>query len=130
MELISLKQIILIAIGGAIGSVSRYLTSLGVFTFVSRSFPFGTLAVNIIGSFIMGFLTVLIIERYNGIAAELRSLLLIGFLGGYTTFSSFSIETLNLFENGEMGYAILNVLFSVILCLGAVWLGAIIGRQL
>lgn len=122
--------LILVAIGGAFGSVLRYAMSTGIYSLVGREFPYGTLVVNVTGSFIMGLLYILLIERFNNHADQLRSLLLIGLLGGYTTFSSFSIETLNLFEMGDYFYALANVLLSVCLCLGAVWLGAMLGRQL
>lgn len=125
-----LQTIILIAFGGALGSVSRYLAATGVYSILGRNFPYGTLVVNVTGSLIIGFISVLLIERFAENASVLRSLLIIGFLGGYTTFSSFSLETLNLLENGEFFSALLNVSFSVILCLLAVWLGAIIGRNL
>ena len=73
---------------------------------------------------------VLLLEKFNGTGPQLRSFLLIGLLGGYTTFSSFSIETLNLFENGAFLSGSLNILLSIILCLAATWLGMIGGRQL
>jgi fluoride exporter len=125
---IALLRIFLIAFGGAIGSVLRYWMSIGVYALCGRDFPYGTLAVNVIGSFIMGFLAMFFIERFVEVAGELRSLLLIGFLGGFTTFSSFSIETLNLFESGELLRAGLNIILSVGLCLIAVWLGSKLGR--
>jgi fluoride exporter len=78
----------------------------------------------------MGLLFVLILERTNGVGPQLRSLLLIGLLGGYTTFSSFSIETLNLFESGAWISAALNIFISVALCLALTWLGILGGRQL
>ena len=78
----------------------------------------------------MGFLFILILDRFDGVAPQLRSLLLIGFLGGYTTFSSFSIETLNLIENAAWLDALSNILLSVILCILFTWLGVICGRQL
>lgn len=78
----------------------------------------------------MGLLYVLILERFADIGPQLRALILIGLLGGYTTFSSFSIETLNLFENGAVVSAVLNILLSIALCLAATWLGVIGGRQL
>jgi CrcB protein len=78
----------------------------------------------------MGFLFILLLERFDTMGPQLRSLLLIGFLGGYTTFSSFSIETLNLFENGAYLSGTLNILFSIILCISATWLGVIGGKQL
>ncbi|CAN5415379.1 fluoride efflux transporter CrcB [soil metagenome] len=124
-----MKQLLLIAGGGAAGSVLRYLMALGVYGIFGRAFPYGTLVVNISGCFIMGLLAAILLERVT-YANELRGLLLIGFLGGYTTFSSFAVETLNLVENGEMMLACTNVLLSVVLCLVAVWLGLVIGRQI
>lgn len=123
-------QIILVAFGGAVGSVLRYLTSTATYTLLGRNLPYGTLVVNCIGSLLMGFLTIILLERFGNLAAELRSLLLIGFLGGYTTFSSFSIETFNLLENGEPIRAILNVGLSLGLCLMMTWIGVIFARQL
>jgi CrcB protein len=123
-----LNQLFLIAIGGAVGSVLRYLVSTGVYSLIGRLFPFGTLTVNIIGSLAMGFLSVFLLERFNGLAPHLRALLLVGFLGGFTTFSAFSLETLALFENGDFILGLLNILLSVSLCLVAVWFGTILGR--
>jgi len=125
-----MSNIILIFLGAGLGGVLRYLASNGVYLFLGRDFPYGTLIVNVTGCFCMGFLFIVITERFNGMAIPLRSFLLIGLLGGYTTFSSFSIETLNLFESGAWFSALLNVLLSVTLCLVAVWFGVIGGRQL
>jgi CrcB protein len=124
-----MNQVIAIAIGGAVGSVLRYLLSTWVHTFASRSFPYGTLAVNVLGSLVMGVLFVLLTERFaaNGV---LRAGLLIGVLGGFTTFSSFSIETFNLIEQGAMAKAAGNMAASLVLCLGATWFGVILARQL
>ena len=97
---------------------------------MGRQFPYGTLVVNATGCFLMGLLFVLLLERFNSIAPELRSLILIGFLGGYTTFSSFSIETMNLFESGDWVAASLNIVISVVLCMALTWLGLMGGRQL
>jgi fluoride exporter len=121
---------LLIFFGAGIGGVLRYWVSNIVYWIAGRQFPYGTLIVNISGCFLMGVLFVLIIERFDGIASQLRSLLLIGLLGGYTTFSSFSIETLNLFENGAWLSGFLNVFLSVVLCIFAVWVGVLGGRQL
>ena len=121
---------LLIFLGAGLGGVSRYWISNITYGFLGRQFPYGTLVVNISGCFLMGLLFVLLLERFNGIGPQLRALLLIGFLGGYTTFSSFSIETLNLFENGARLAGIANILLSVTLCLTATWLGVIGGRQL
>lgn len=120
----------LIFIGAGVGGVCRFWISNASYLLLGRQFPYGTLIVNVSGCFLMGLLFVLLLERFNGIGPELRSLLLIGFLGGYTTFSSFSIETLNLFENGASLSGVLNILLSFILCFAATWLGIIGGRQL
>lgn len=123
-------NIFLIFIGSGIGGLVRYGIANIIYSLFGRQFPLGTLVVNISGSLLMGLLFVLILDRANQIAPHLRALLLIGFLGGYTTFSSFSIETINLFENGEIISAILNIFLSVILCLSATWIGVILGRLL
>jgi CrcB protein len=121
---------ILIFLGAGCGGVFRYWISNISYWFLGRQFPYGTLIVNVSGCFLMGLLFVLLIERFNEIGSPFRSLLLIGFLGGYTTFSSFSIETLNLFENGAFLSGFANIFLSIILCLTATWLGVFGGRQL
>lgn len=120
----------LIFVGAGLGGVFRFWVSNLSYLLLGRQFPYGTLIVNISGCFLMGFLFVILLERFDGIGPQLRSLFLIGFLGGYTTFSSFSIETLNLFESGASLSGILNIFLSVILCIAATWLGVIGGKQL
>jgi len=124
-----LNQLLAIAFGGAFGAVARFLASTGVYRLAGRDFPYGTLAVNVLGSLLMGLLYILLIER-AALGAEWRALLLVGFLGAFTTFSTFSIETLNLLEAGEPWRALTNVLVSVVFCLLAAWLGVLLGRQL
>jgi len=124
-----MSQVIAIAIGGAFGSVLRYGLSTWVHTLVGRGFPYGTLAVNVLGCLAMGVLFVLLVERM-GASAVWRAGLLIGVLGGFTTFSSFSIETFNLIEQGAMAKAAGNMAASLVLCVGATWLGVILARQL
>jgi CrcB protein len=124
-----MMQTVAIAIGGAGGALLRFWTSQGVHLLFGRSFPFGTLAVNVLGSLLMGFLTVYLLDRTQ-LAPEWRAALLIGLLGAFTTFSTFSIETLNLLEQGEQLKALLNIILSVGLCLAATGLGILIGRQL
>ena len=123
-----MNQLLAIAAGGAVGSVLRFLMSTWVHSFAGRDFPYGTLTVNVLGSLVMGFLFVLFLDRLSD-NAVLRAGILIGALGGFTTFSSFSIETFNLIEQGDLVRAMLNIVGSLILCVSATWLGVMIGRQ-
>ncbi len=113
-----------IAIGGALGSVARFWFSGLVAQRFGETFPFGTILVNVTGSFAIGFFATL--TSPDGrvlVSPSFRQFFMIGICGGYTTFSSFSLQTLNLAHDGEWFYAGLNVLLSVVLCLVAVWLG-------
>lgn len=125
----AVKQIFAIAAGGALGSVLRYELSNWVHGLAGRGFPYGTLAVNVLGCLAMGFLFVLLVERM-GENAVLRAGLLIGVLGGFTTFSTFTIETFNLIEQGAVAKAAGNMAASLILCVGATWAGVNLARQL
>ncbi len=118
-----------IALGGAVGALCRYGLSTGIYSVVGRGFPYGTMAVNILGSFIMGTAYVMMIERMD-VSPEWRAGITIGLLGAFTTFSTFSIETLNMLESGDTLKAGMNILLSVSLCISGCWLGMIIGRQL
>ena len=122
-------QILAIAAGGAVGALLRYWTSVSVHSLLGQEFPYGTLTVNVVGSLLMGFLYILLVEKMI-VSAEWRAVLLIGLLGAFTTFSTFSLETLNLFEQGEQIRAVMNIFLSVGLCLGAAWLGMLAGRQI
>ncbi len=124
-----MKALLFIAVGGAIGAVLRYGASLGVYSFMGRGFPYGTLFVNVAGSLLMGLLSVMMLERFN-IGPEWRAAVLVGVLGSFTTFSTFSIETLNLLEQGDVMRAVTNIVSSVLVCLVAVWFGVLIGRQI
>ncbi len=121
-------QVIVIAGGGAVGAVLRFWVSTGVYQLLGRSFPWGTLVVNVIGSFMMGLLFVLFLER-SMVSGELRGAVLIGLLGAFTTFSTFSIETLTLIEQADYLKALLNALLSVTVCILACWAGLALGRQ-
>jgi len=121
-------QVLAIATGGAIGALMRYWVSMAVYSAMGRNFPYGTLAVNVLGSLLMGILFVFLVER---MAADSiwRAALLIGVLGAFTTYSTFSIETLNLIEEGAYNRAMVNIGLSVVLSLAAAWLGMKLGRQ-
>lgn len=123
-------NIFLIFLGAGFGGVLRYWSSIGVYRLLGRQFPFGTLLVNSMGCFLMGLLYIVILERSGRFAPQLRSLILIGFLGGYTTFSTFSIETFNLYEQAQTFKALLNIICSIGLCLGLTWAGIFLGRRL
>lgn len=124
-----MKQILAIALGGSVGAVARFLVANSVYAVVGRSFPHGTLFVNVSGSFLMGLLTELMLQRF-ALAVEYRAAILVGFLGAYTTFSTFALETLYLFEEGSLLKAFLNIFLSVSLCLAGVWFGLVWGRQI
>ena len=124
-----MNQVLAIAGGGALGALLRYWMSTGVYALAGRGFPYGTLAVNVLGSLLMGFLYIWLLERVPG-GAVIRAFLLVGLLGAFTTFSTFSIETLNLMEAGQFGKAAMNMLVSVVLCVAAAALGVMLARQL
>jgi CrcB protein len=122
---------LLIAIGGALGSVARFWFSGVVARQFGETFPWGTILVNVSGSFVIGFFATLTSPDGRWLVpANFRQFFMIGICGGYTTFSSFSLQTLNLMEDGEWLYAGGNVVFSVILCLAAVWLGHLLAMGL
>ncbi len=123
-----MSQLVYIAAGGATGALMRYWMSNGIYAILGRGFPYGTLTVNVVGSILMGFCYVFMIERMD-VSVEWRAALMIGLLGAFTTFSTFSIETLNLLESGEQLKAALNILLSVTLCIIGCWLGMIVGRN-
>lgn len=113
-----------IAVGSALGGVGRYWCSGLVANYWGQTFPWGTIIVNVVGSFIIGFFFTL--TGPDGrlfVAATMRDFVMLGFCGGYTTFSSFSLQTLNLVRDGEWGLAGANILLSVVLCLAAVVAG-------
>jgi fluoride exporter len=124
-----MNQIVAIAAGGALGALLRFWVASGVATWLGRDFPYGTLIINVTGSLAIGFLYVLLVERFD-VNVLWRPFLMTGLLGAFTTFSAFSLETVNLIEAGEGLKALMNMLLSVSLCVGAAMLGIIMGRQL
>jgi fluoride exporter len=115
-------QILAIAIGGALGAVSRYLIIGLVTDWLGKNFPYGTLAVNVIGSFFIGILYVIVVQKMHA-SPELKSIMVVGFLGAFTTFSTFSLEAFNFINEGLVLNAITYILSSVILCIISVWAG-------
>jgi CrcB protein len=118
-----------VAIGGAIGSVLRYLIQTKSIHWFGASFPYGTLLVNLVGSLLIGFLSFALVERI-AVSEELRLAVLVGVLGGFTTFSTFSLDTINLIQQGNFVSAIANVVLSVSVCLLACFLGLSIARAI
>jgi CrcB protein len=122
-------KLLLVGIGGFLGSMARYALSLGVYRLTGTAFPFGTLVVNIIGCAAIGIL-VAIGEARNALSPEARAFLMIGVLGGFTTFSSFAHETLLLGKDATMLRAGMNVVLHFAGCLVAVWLGYVVTRSM
>jgi fluoride exporter len=117
-----------IGAGGAVGSVLRYALTSAVVRVAGTAFPYGTLLVNVLGSFTIGLLYVWLMER-TGARPDVRAFLIVGVLGGFTTFSSFSLETMTLLMQSSYVRAVLNILASVGLCIGATMLGIMLARQ-
>lgn len=120
-------EIILVAIGGGIGSVARYLTSNWAAARFGADFPLGTLLVNVVGCFIIGLFMALTTERLS-VSPYWRLLVAVGFLGGLTTFSSFSYETLRLLQDADATQAFYNVGLNVLVGFFATWLGMSVAR--
>ena len=119
--------LLLVALGGALGSVLRYKIDGWVQAGAGGAFPWGILVVNVTGAFVAGLLMTVLLER-TSVSDEVRTGLLVGVLGGYTTFSTFSLQSLDLANAGLWGYVVLNVLASVAGALLAVWLGQQLAR--
>jgi CrcB protein len=120
---------ILVSAGAAFGGALRYGISTYIQKHISVIFPYGTLVVNIVGSFILGFVMFYLNEK-ELIGSEFRLFLTIGFCGGFTTFSTFSYETMKLFRDAEVGLAIYNVMLNVVLCLIGIYLAYLISKLL
>jgi len=120
-----ISTVLQVALGGAIGASLRYMTGIGVVRLLGHGFPLGVIAVNVIGSFLMGAFVVYAATRG---ATQLSPFVMTGVLGGFTTFSAFSLETYTLFERGEVAQAALYVALSVGLSIGALVIGVLVAR--
>ena len=122
-----MKHLLFIALGGAGGALARHWLGTLVHSAAQSHFPWGTLMVNVLGSFAIGVAYILIVER-GAVHPDWRSITMIGFLGAFTTFSTFSLETLALYESGQAGLALVYVTASVLTCLLSAWAGMAIMR--
>ncbi len=124
-----MQNYLIVSFGAAIGGAARYWMSNIVYKFLPSNIPFGTLAVNVIGSFIIG-IVMFYLDRNELISPQMRILLTAGFCGGLTTFSTFSFETINLLSDSEFLLAGTNIILNVVLSLGAVFIAYLIGKIL
>jgi fluoride exporter len=118
---------LMIAIGGGLGSMLRFWVGGVVSGRMGTRFPYGTFLINCTASFLIGFIITLLAEKTHW-SPNLRFLIPIGFIGGYSTFSTFEYETFRVFQEGELLIAFLNVILSIVVGFAAVWLGVIAGR--
>ena len=120
---------IAIALGGSLGAISRYWVSTATYSWLGNNFPYGTLMVNVTGSMMMGFLTVVLVQRFD-VSDEVRLGLIVGFLGSFTTFSTFSMDTIHWIETGAVIKALAYILASVVACVLGAWVGLLSAKQL
>lgn len=122
-----MDRYIMVLVGGAVGSLMRFIIGTAIMARLGGRFPFGTVFINITGSFLIGFAMTFLTER--ALNPNWRFLLVVGFLGGYTTFSSFQWETLNLMRDGGRWPALLNGIGSLVVGYVAVWLGTVVAEK-
>jgi len=123
-----IERYLLVMAGGAAGSLARYIAGVAIMTRLGGRFPVGTLVINVTGSFLIGLLMALLTERFQP-HPYWRLLLVVGFLGGYTTFSSFEYETFSAVRDGSPWIGLINVVASVALGYAAVWLGSLLATR-
>ena len=123
-----MNMVLSIAAGGALGSVLRHFAAKGALVLWGSGFPYGTLLVNVLGSFIMGVFVGMFAHMFNP-SQEMRAFLTVGLLGGFTTFSSFSLDVVTLYERGETLSAISYIALSLILSLAAIFAGLLLTRS-
>ncbi len=124
-----LKTIVLVAAGGAFGSVFRYLTTILVGKYWQSMFPLATFVVNIFGCFLLGFL-ISLLHRQNILNSDLKWFLVTGFCGGFTTFSAFGLENFKLIENQNFALGFLYIMMSIVLGIGCIWIGMLSGKAM
>ena len=122
-----MSKSLLVFIGGGIGAVFRYFLAGWIYKVVGSDFPYGTLVVNVLGCFVIGLFLTMAEDRFL-VSPSVRTFVAVGIIGGFTTFSTFNFETLELLRDGAISLAVLNVGASVGIGLSATWAGAIIGR--
>lgn len=123
-----MQHYLAIAVGGALGSVLRFALNEAVSARFGRAFPWGTLSINVIGSFLIGVLAIILVERWD-VSPAVRLGLMVGVLGGFTTFSSFSLEVVQLLQNGALLRALMYVVASVMVCVVAAAFGIHLARM-
>jgi CrcB protein len=123
-----MQAVLLVGAGGAIGAMARYGMSVLIGRFWPMSFPLATLLVNVVGSTCMGLLIGLLVRTLPVAGPEIRLFVAVGVLGGFTTFSSFSLDTISLIERGELAQAVLYVGLSVVICLAGLYCGLLMTR--
>ena len=124
-----IKSLVAVALGGAAGAVLRWLMASGVQKMAGGAFPWGTFAVNAVGSLLLGFLFVWLIER-STVSELMRLAITVGFLGAFTTFSTYSMESIRLLQEGALALALGNIVGQVVVCLLLTWLGIQLARTL
>tara|TARA_E500000331_G_C16628466_1_gene443260 strand:+ start:97 stop:477 length:381 start_codon:yes stop_codon:yes gene_type:complete len=122
-------SLLTIAIGGGVGSIARFVISKEMENLFGSSFPFGTLTVNVAGSFILGWFFTFFVERPE-INSALRLGLIVGFLGAFTTFSAFSYESLQMLLNGALYNAIFNIILNLVVCIGMCYIGMLMAKMM
>lgn len=122
-------NLVLVAVGGAFGSVCRYLVGVWATRWFGPSFPWGTLAVNVVGSFVIGLMVEVIARRFNA-SAEMRVFIVTGIIGGFTTWSSFTLDTMVLLERGAGAAAFAYLVGSLVISFAAVFAGLALGRAM
>lgn len=124
-----MANILWVGLGGFLGAISRFLTANAIFKWMDKPYPFGTLSVNLIGSFLIGVAFIWLVKHEFGGDAH-RHLFMVGFLGAFTTFSTFSLESLTLIQQGRLGAALSYIGISLVGCILATALGMILTKQL